>query len=124
MVAYEDHDTIELKEPPTMDISRKRKPAWVREIIQEAEKYGAPEGSTRTIKRSNPYSSYIALMCNRVDQEPTSYEEVAQKKEWVEAITKEYQLIMKNDVWDIVPKPEKYSVVSSKWIYKIKNVVD
>ena len=34
---------------------------------------------------------------------------------------KEYQSIMKNDVWDIVPKPENKSVVSSKWIYKIKH---
>ena len=81
---------LETQEPPTMDISQKRKPTWVREIIQEAEKYGALEGSTRTSKRSNPYSSYVALMCDLIDQEPTSYEEVAQKKEWVEAMIKEY----------------------------------
>ena len=31
---------------------------------------------------------------------------------------------IKNDVWDIVPKLEGKSVVSSKWIYKIKHVVD
>ena len=31
---------------------------------------------------------------------------------------------MKNDVWDIVPKPENKSVVSSKWIYRIKHVAD
>ena len=31
---------------------------------------------------------------------------------------------MKNDLWDIVPKPKNKSVVSSKWIYKIKHVVD
>ena len=63
-------------------------------------------------------------MCDLVDQEPISYEEVTQNKEWVEAMMKEYQLIMKNDVWDIVPKPENKSVVYSKWIYKIKHVVD
>ena len=51
-------------------------------------------------------------MCDLVDQEPTSYEEVAQKKEWVEAMTEEYQSIMKNDVWDIVPKPENKREVS------------
>ena len=62
-------------------------------------------------------------MCDLVDQEPTSYEEVAQKKEWVEAMMEEYQLIMKNDVWDIVPKLENKSVVSLKWIYNIKNVI-
>ena len=63
-------------------------------------------------------------MCDLVDQEPTNYEEVVQKKEWVEAMTEEYKLIMKNDVWDIVPKPEGKSVVSSKWIYKIKHAAD
>ena len=31
---------------------------------------------------------------------------------------------MKNDVWDVVPRPEGKSVVSSKWIYKIKHAVD
>ena len=36
----------------------------------------------------------------------------------------DYQPIMKNDVWDIVPKPKKKSVVSSKWIYKIKHAAD
>ena len=51
IVASEDHDMLEPQEPPTMDISRKRKPTWVREIIQEVEKYGAPEGSTRTRNR-------------------------------------------------------------------------
>ena len=81
IVALEDHDMLEPQDPPTMDISQKRKHAWVREIVQEAERYGAPEGSTRTRKRSNPYFSYVALMCDLVDQEPTSYEEATQKNE-------------------------------------------
>ena len=85
IVASEDHDMLEPKESHTMDISRKITHAWVREIIQEAERYGAPEGSIRTSKRSNPCSSYVALMCDLLDQEPTNYiEEAAQKKEWVE----------------------------------------
>ena len=104
IVASKYHDMLEPQEPPTMDISWKRKPAWVREIIQEAEKYGSPKSSTRTSKRSKPVSNYISLMCDIVDQDPTSNEESIQKKEWVEAMTEEYQLIMKNDVWDIVPK--------------------
>ena len=31
---------------------------------------------------------------------------------------------MKNDVWDVVPRPEGKSVVNSKWIYKIKHATD
>ena len=66
---------IEPQEPPTMEISRKRNPAWEREIIQEPERYGAPESSTRISKNPKPFSSYVALMCDLVDQEPTNYEE-------------------------------------------------
>ena len=36
--APEDHDMLEPQEPPTMNMSRKRKPAWAREIVQEPEK--------------------------------------------------------------------------------------
>ena len=36
-----DHDMLEPQEPPTMNISRKRNLAWVREIIQEEYRYGA-----------------------------------------------------------------------------------
>ena len=36
----------------------------------------------------------------------------------------EYQLIMKKDAWDIVPRPEGKFVVTSKWIYKIKHAAD
>ena len=36
----------------------------------------------------------------------------------------EYQSIMKNDVWDVVPRPDGKSVVTSKWIYKIKHAID
>ena len=37
---------------------------------------------------------------------------------------KEYQLIMNNDVWDVVPRAKGKSVVTSKWIYKIKHAAD
>jgi hypothetical protein len=36
----------------------------------------------------------------------------------------EYQSIIKNDVWKIVPRPKSKDVVSSKWLYKIKHVDD
>ena len=68
---------LEPQEHPTMDISRKRKPAWVREFIQQEERYGALEGSSRISRRSKPYSNYVALMCDLIDQQPTNYEEVA-----------------------------------------------
>ena len=31
---------------------------------------------------------------------------------------------MKNGVWDVIPIPEGKSIVTSKWIYKIKHAAD
>jgi hypothetical protein len=39
-------------------------------------------------------------------------------------MTEEYHFIMKNDVWDIVPRPKGKSVVTSKRNYKIKHTAD
>lgn len=36
----------------------------------------------------------------------------------------EYQSIMKNDVWEAVPRPEGKSVLTSRWIYKIKHAAN
>ena len=64
---------IEPQEPPTMEISQKKNPAWEIEIIQ-GERYGTLEGSIRISKNPKPFSNYVALMCKLVDQEPTNYE--------------------------------------------------
>eukprot|EP00253_Pinus_taeda_P009078 PITA_09078 len=39
-------------------------------------------------------------------------------------MVEEYASIMKNDVWEVVPCPEGKSMVTSRWFYKIKHVVD
>jgi hypothetical protein len=38
-------------DPPREMITNKRIPAWAREIIQDAEKYGAPDETFREIKK-------------------------------------------------------------------------
>jgi hypothetical protein len=110
----EDHDVTEVQEPPQMTFSHKRNPTWARELIQDGEKYGVPEGTSRHVKIPKPFSSYTALMCDLLDEEPTCFEEAIQKKEWADAMTEEYQFIIKNDVWEIVPRPKIKDVVSSK----------
>jgi hypothetical protein len=36
----------------------------------------------------------------------------------------EYNSIMKNDVWEVVPRPEGKLMVTSKWLYKLKHAAD
>ena len=48
-------------------------------------------------KRPLTHSSYVTLLSDIIDVEPSSYEEVAKKK-GKETMIKEYQLIKRNDV--------------------------
>ena len=63
-------------------------------------------------------------MCNLVDEEPTCFEEALKKKKQMNAMIKEYKSILKNDVWEVVPRSKDKSVVSSKWIFKTKHSAD
>ena len=63
-------------------------------------------------------------MCDLVDKEPTCFEEATKQKEWVDAMIEEYQSMIKNDVWEIVPRPKDKLVVSLKWIFKTKHSTD
>ena len=43
---------------------------------------------------------------------------------WRDAMMDEYHSIMKNDVCEIISRPEGTSVVTSRWIYKLKHATD
>eukprot|EP00253_Pinus_taeda_P001887 PITA_01887 len=36
----------------------------------------------------------------------------------------EYYSIIRNSVWDVIPRPEDKSAVSSRWLYKVKQAAD
>ena len=52
---------------PPKEVSHKRKPVSAHEVIQDAKKYGAPEGSLRESKRPCTYSSYVVLLSDIID---------------------------------------------------------
>jgi hypothetical protein len=56
--------------------------------------------------------------------ETSSFEEEDKLQVWKDSMLEEYMSIIKNNVWDIVPRPKDKSMVSSKWIYKIKHATD
>ena len=63
-------------------------------------------------------------MASTQDCEPSTFEEASQHSVWRDAMMDEYHSIMKNDVWEIVPTPEGKSVVTSRWLYKLKHAAD
>jgi hypothetical protein len=80
-----------------------------------------------TFRESRPprkFSTYMALMTNIIDSEPSNFEEAANQQVWRDAMVEEHNSIMRNDVWEIVSRPVGKSVVTSRWFYKVKHAAD
>ena len=54
---------------------------------------------------------------------PFSFQEAVQDPIWVDAMVEEYDSIVKNSAWEIVPRLVDKSVVGSRWIYKGKILI-
>jgi hypothetical protein len=79
------------------------------------------------VRESKPperFCSYIAMVSSIGESEPSTFEEATGRQVWRDAMMEEYNSIMKNDVWEIVPRPEWKSVVTSRWLYKLKYAAD
>ena len=55
----------------------------------------------------------MALLSDIIDAEPSNFKEAIEMKVWKDAILEQYHSIMKNDVWDVVSRPEGKLVVTS-----------
>jgi hypothetical protein len=114
--------------PTSMMISAgllvKRKLAGCREILKEAENHATPKGTFRESKKPDKYSGPIAQLNLVIDSEPSTFEEATKHKVWKDAMIEEYESILKNDVWEEVRRPQGKSVVTSKWLYKIKHATN
>ena len=105
--------------------SKKRKPSWLKELVEEVkESVGPPRREFRESRALERFSSYMAMVTNLRESEPTTYEEASTHQVWRDAMMEEYNFIMKNGAWEVVSRPEGKSVVTSKWLYKIKHDVD
>jgi len=104
--------------------SSKRRPSWLRETLEDAERNIAPRGTFSERKKPNRYRGYLTAMSTIIQNELSSFEVVMKQHVWKDAINEEYESVMKNDVWDVIPRPQDKSVVTSKWLYKIKLGVD
>jgi hypothetical protein len=103
---------------------KKKRPTWLESTLQYVERIKVLEGTSRKTKRPKRFSSYATYITKLLDEEPTTFEEVVKREQWKEAMAEEHQSIMRNEVWEIVPRPKEKSVVTSKWVYKIKHATD
>jgi len=104
-------------------ISRKR-PLWLIDTLKDVEKHIALRGTFHESKNLNRYQWYFIVMNIIVQTKPCPFEEVVKHQVWKDVMNEEYESIMKNDMWDVVLRLKDKSVVTSKWLYKIKHGAD
>ena len=56
--------------------------------------------------------------------EPKRVEEALQDENWVESMHEEMNQFVRNDVWELAPRPENVHVIGTKWIFKNKTDED
>jgi hypothetical protein len=95
--------------------SRKRRPRWFQETLKEAiENVGEPQSQIRQRRPPIRLGAYLALVTTIRDIEPQTFAQVEDHQVWREAMVEEYDSIVRNGVWDVVPRPVGKSVVASK----------
>lgn len=83
-----------------------------------------PDEMSKENKRTRNHKCYLALMAELTKSEPTNVKEALTCQAWRDAMIEEYQSIIKNDVWEILPRPKGKTVISSRWLFKVKYAFD
>jgi hypothetical protein len=105
--------------------SGKRRPRWFQETLKEAkENVGEPKRQFRESRPPVRLGSYLDLVMSISDIEPQTFSQAVDQQVWREAMLEEYESIVRNDVWEVVPRLVGKSVVTSRWLYKTKYVAD
>jgi transposase InsO family protein len=73
--------------------------------LDVAQNVGAPTSQRRQRQSPDRFVGYIALMRKCIVTEPSSFQEAMQDPTWVDAMVEEYDSIVKNSAWEIVPRP-------------------
>ena len=109
---------------PNIRTSRRRTKEAERLKLDAAQNVGVPTSQRRQRQSPDRFNGYMALMRKCIVTGPSSFQEAVQELTWVDAMVEEYDSIVRNSAWEIVPRPVDKSVVGSRWIYKVKQVAD
>jgi hypothetical protein len=88
-----------------------RRTGWLLHTLKDAGE--DPKSVVREHKLLRRFMNYMVLMSNVIDVDPCNFEEAVDQQAWWDDMVEEYTSIMRNEFWDIVPRPEGKSFVIS-----------
>jgi len=89
-------------------------------MLDARENVGQPSSQCKQRRSRERYICYMALVGECVATKPSSFQEAVQQLVWVDVMVEVYDYIIQNSVWNVVPIPRDKSMVSSRWLYKVK----
>ncbi len=88
-----------------------------------------PEGVRRSTRGNRAHYNYKTLATSglyamKTKDVPDNYEAAIHgldKPQWTNAMQSEYESLLANDTWELIPKPENKNITTCKWVYRIKD---
>ena len=56
--------------------------------------------------------------------EPKNVTQILENSDWFAAMQEEYNALLKNKTWDLVPLPANRQAIGCKWVFRVKENVD
>jgi len=71
------------------------------------------------LRKGSSYSvNHVIYHCYLAQFEPKKVEEVLQDENWVDSMHQELDQFVRNNVWELVPRPKDTCVIGTKWIFE------
>lgn len=80
------------------------------------------KSQTAIFKPKLPFTGYSGVPLPT--ELPTNVAQALQNPTWRKAMQDEYDALINNNTWELVPASLTMNVVGSKWVFRIKNNVD
>ena len=74
-------------------------------------------------KKFSPDECNFAESLTAESEQPQSIHDALNGKDankWKQALEKDYNSLIKNETWELVPPPEGCNIIGSKWVVKVK----
>jgi hypothetical protein len=118
---------------PDVVAEPEQRPKWAQNTLQDAEDLVVDPTDTRrnqfdfedppiALTATKPFSSRHIFLVQSSD--PQSYGEAAGNPFWESAMQEEYNSLLENQTWDLVPLPSGRKIFRCRWIYRTKSAMD
>ena len=85
------------------------------------------KGPSSIVKLNHPVTNILGSLnvithsCYLSQFEPKKVDEALQDADWVNCMHEELHQFVRNDVWELGPRPKEVNVIGTKWIFKNKS---